>query len=134
MSFHQRAKMLVLAAAVASSVPPLAVELQQAPAQSAQGTADPAATASGQPVSKPFRELFRVQPAPPPDLLHVQDRLRDRLHSLEAATTMQRPRTVCGLTVWNVDPDLDRRMRLTPPQPPEATFAIRKLTPPVCQE
>jgi len=132
-SFHQRAQVLVLAAAVASSVRPVAVELQQAPRPSAQG-AGPAPTASAPSVGKPFRELFRVQPAAPPDPLHGRDRLRDRLHSLEAATTMQRARTVCGLTVWDVDPDIDPRMRLTAPQPVEATFAIRKLTPPVCQE
>jgi len=133
-SFHQRAQMLVVAAAVASSVRPLPVELQQAPPQSAQSAADPAPTTSERPLSKPFRDLFRVRPAPPPDPLHMQDRLRDRLDALEATTTMQPARTVCGLTVWNIDPRIDPRMRLTPPQPPEATFAIRKLPPPVCQE
>jgi len=133
-SFHQRAQMLVLAAAVASAAAQLPIELQPASPQSGQRTADPAPTASGQTVGKPFQELFRLQPAPPPDLLHVQDTMRNRLHSLEPATTMQRARTVCGLTVWNVDPDIDPRVRLTPPQPPAATFAIRRLTPPVCQE
>ena len=42
---------------------------------------------------------------------------------------MRRARTVCGLTVWDVDPDIDPRMRLTAPQPVEATFAIRKTHP-----
>jgi len=83
-------------------------------------------------VSKPVRRLFTTQPTTPPDPFHFQDRLRDRIQrdSIQA----QQPRSVCGLTIWDVDPDLDRRMRITPPQPPDVTYTIRKLTPPVCQE
>jgi len=128
MSIGVRAGVVVLQAAIQ---PP------QVPSADPERTtsAGPSATGAGQPVSKPFRTLFTDQAATPPDPLHLQDRLRDQLRFLqESAAQPASHRTVCGLTVWNIDPALDSRMRLKPPQPPNVTYTIQKITPPVCGE
>jgi len=132
-SFKHQAGVLALVTALAS--PALAVEPQQSSPDPRQSAADPSVPTPEKPVSKPVRGLFLVQPATPSDPLHLQDRVRDRLRFFEAgASRVSPPRTVCGLTIWNVDPNLDPRMRLTPPQPPNVTYTIQKITPPVCGE
>jgi hypothetical protein len=40
---------------------------------------------------------------------------------------------ICGLTVWNVDADLDPRMIIRQPEP-KREFSIRKIQPTVCAE
>jgi hypothetical protein len=44
------------------------------------------------------------------------------------------PRVVCGLTVWQVDPDFDAKIRITPPNTEGVDFTIRRITPPPCPE
>ena len=137
MSIGVRAGVVVLQAALASTVLAAAIQQPQVPSTDTERTTSvgPSATGTGPPVSKPFQQLFTVQAATQPDPLHFQDRLRGQLRFLqESAAQPAPPRTVCGLTVWNIDPALDARMRLKPPQPPNVTYAIQKLTPPVCQE
>jgi len=51
----------------------------------------------------------------------------------QAMTAQPKPRTVCGLTVWNVEPDLDSRS-LIRPREPRVDYKIGKLAPPVCVE
>jgi len=135
MSIGTRAGVVVLQGALASTV--LAAAIQKAPVPPADRerttSAGPAATGAGQPVSKPFQQLFSREPATRPDPLNLQDRLRDQLIQ-ESAPQPGRARTVCGLTVWQIDPALDSRMRLKPPQPPDVTYTIQKITPPVCGE
>ncbi|MEO7271367.1 MAG: hypothetical protein ABIX28_14000 [Vicinamibacterales bacterium] len=137
MSIRTRAAVVVIVAAVSSSTPLSAVQRPPEPSADRERAtpADRSATGAGQPVGKSFKQLFTAQPPTPPDLLHLQDRVRDRLRVLEAGATRMPPaRTVCGLTVWDIDPNIDPRMRLNPPQPPNVTYTIQKITPPVCQE
>lgn len=51
---------------------------------------------------------------------------------LQPGTNGKRPRVVCGLTIWEVDPELDANM---PRVTPEAgiDFTIRRIIPPICR-
>ena len=138
MSLRTRASVVavMLATALASSVPTRAIQQPQGPATGREGAAgmDTPLKETGPSVSKPFQQLFDVQGATPSDPFHLQDRMRGRRFSQQSGVGPAPPRTVCGLTVWNIDPALDSRMRLQPPQPPNVTYTIHKITPPVCQE
>ena len=43
-----------------------------------------------------------------------------------------RPRVVCGLLIWEVDPDVDRGIHLPVPDG-RAEFKIQRIVPPVCR-
>jgi len=126
-SIRRHAALIALAAAVTSTaqspvpqprapggIPP---RIDRAPGLFA---APDAANAAGRMVKKAYEQLFQVQN----DLTRVPP----------GAPGVKTRSVVCGLTIWNVDPDLDPRIRLRPPQPPNVTYAIRRVTPPVCQE
>ena len=134
MFIKQQSRVVALVVAVAASLPASAV--QQSPItptdRESIGALEPSGAASDQAVSKPVRQLFSLEPTAPPDPFHFQDLVRDRDRFPQGSIQPQQPRTVCGLTIWDVDPDLDPRMRIAPPQPPSVTYAIRKITPPVC--
>jgi hypothetical protein len=49
-------------------------------------------------------------------------------HGLAAA----RPRIVCGLLIWEVDPDVDPGIQLPVPDG-RADFKIQRIVPPVCR-
>jgi hypothetical protein len=79
---------------------------------------------SGKPPSKdPYARLFSLSPG--------QSGL-GRSNAVEALKTTK-PKTVCGLTIWNVEPDLDPRSLLRP-RGPRVDYKIGKLAPPVCVE
>jgi len=138
MSLRTRASVVavMLATALASSVPTRAIQQPQGPATGSEGAAgmDTPLKDTGPSVSKPFQQLFDVQRATPSDPFRLQDRMRERRFPQQSGVGPEPPRTVCGLTVWNIDPVLDSRMRLQPPQPPNVTYTIKKITTPVCQE
>jgi len=121
------ASVVALVAAIASSAqtglpqprPPAARPVASGRAE-LRVAADFLAEQSSGEVKKAYQALFKAQ--------------REANAVPAALLSSESPRTVCGLTIWNVDADLDPRMRLTPPQPPDVTFAIQKITPPVCQQ
>jgi hypothetical protein len=122
-----RASALTLVAAVISTaqvpVPPRPVPAPPAAAETAPIRIAPdfsPGAKTDEPTKKAYEALFQVRQG------------RTRVPSDPAFVS--RPRTVCGLTVWNIDPDLDPRIRLKPPQPPNVTYTIQKISPPVCQE
>jgi len=133
-STKHEAGVLAFVVAVASSVPAGAGQQSTVGPTDRQRNAaiELSAVAREQAVSKPVRQLFTIQAATPPDPLHFQERLRDLAR--HTASPIKQSRTVCGLTIWDIDPDLDPRMRLTPPQPPNVTYTIQKITPPLCGE
>ena len=52
---------------------------------------------------------------------------------LPPGTKGARPRVVCGLTIWEVDPELDANMRRVTPER-GIDFTIRRIIPSVCRE
>ena len=109
------------ASASAQIVPPGA----HGPAKARSRVLEPRATdfqlGPGKPRSKdPYARLFslkQAQPAP---------------RKWDGSEPPKR-KTVCGLTVWNVEPDLDPRILLKP-RDKSVDFKIEKLAPPVCQQ
>ena len=89
MSLRTRASVVavVLATALASSVPTRAIQQPQGPSTGREGTAgiDTPRKETGPSVSKPFQQLFDVQAATPSDPFHLQDRMRDRRFSQQSA-------------------------------------------------
>lgn len=128
MSIRHQASVVILVAAVASAAQ-IAAPVPQAPVPAPPAVsnrspikiapdflAEPSADAR---TKKAYEALFKARQG-----------LTRELPGLPHGPTRS---IVCGLTIWNVDPDIDPRMRLSPPQPPDVTYAIRKITPPVCQ-
>jgi hypothetical protein len=52
---------------------------------------------------------------------------------LTPGTAAARRRVVCGLTIWEVDPEFDPNMRRVTPEQ-DIQFAIRRIIPSVCLE
>jgi hypothetical protein len=70
----------------------------------------------------PYRDLFAISP-------HFRDPRAARVpHGLAAAS----PRVVCGLQIWEVDPDVDPGIHLPVPDR-RADFKIQRIVPPVCR-
>ena len=123
MSIKHRASVIALVAAVSSTAqtgtPPPAPSVPELKAPQlirAPIFGEPAE--SGSRVKKAYEVLFQA---------------RRRSTDVTPKPAPPQPSIVCGLTIWNVDPDLDPRIRLRPPQPPNVTYTIQKITPPVCQ-
>jgi hypothetical protein len=52
---------------------------------------------------------------------------------LQPGTDGKRPRVVCGLTIWEADPELDGNMPRVTPEP-GIDFTIRRITPSICRD
>jgi hypothetical protein len=51
---------------------------------------------------------------------------------LQPGTNGKRPRVVCGLTIWEVDPEFDANMPRVTPEP-GIDFTIRRIIPSICR-
>ena len=52
---------------------------------------------------------------------------------LQPGTNGKKPRVVCGLTIWEVDPQLDANTLRVAPEP-GINFTIRRIIPPICRD
>jgi hypothetical protein len=52
--------------------------------------------------------------------------------TVEARAPSARPRVVCGMTIIPADPTIDPGIVVATPQSDGVTYAIRRITPPVC--
>jgi hypothetical protein len=96
----------------------------------------PPATASIVPPSKndPFLKVFQTPQAPTPDPRNGTQEL--------TAPPVENPRVICGLTMWEVDPNTDPKIRPsvsptpgpTPNSHKKPDFKIRRIIPTLCRE
>ena len=71
------------------------------------------------PQSSPYARLFEV---------------REALKSAQQAAGVKAAskKTVCGMTMIEVDPAFDQKMKVTPPKDPNVRYTIRAVEPPIC--
>jgi len=125
---------LVLAiSAVVVKLPEGAAAAQEpSPVATGQGLQVQTAPMIGSPSPKPTYR-FRFTPEQPP----VQDPAKPTL-----VPPAENPRVVCGLTMWQVDPETDPKIRqsaqpapgLQPNAIQRPDFKIRRIAPTVCRE
>jgi hypothetical protein len=77
------------------------------------------------PVAKPFQRLFHAKA--------IGSQGRASSYPPGVLRSPSSPRVVCGLTVWEVDPNLDRKIRL-PQSDQKPDYKIRRLNPPICSD
>jgi hypothetical protein len=125
--------LLVVVGTMASSsleIRPAAVEIRTGQ----EGGGD---TVAQDPVEPSKHTRVPFGPAPGKDLFSKLFRPRGeaaitaRERGYLQGTSRAKPRVVCGLTIWEVDPGLDAGIRRVVPDRGVA-FAMRRLRPPVC--
>lgn len=114
---------LPLGGAAAQESSPVAV-VQVQPPQNAPGIVPP---------SKKPPALFRIQPEPTPGQAPP---------NVAVLPPAGNPHVVCGLTMWQVDPETDPKIRQSAPPAPgqkpnairQPDFKIRRIAPTVCRD
>lgn len=71
-------------------------------------------------VRNPYSKLFQPSEIKPP------------ASDTAAASEKGKPRVVCGMTLIPIDPNVDPKIRVVPPQG-DTRYTIRAITPPVCK-
>ena len=105
----------------------------QAPPSVAAAQVQPQAAPAIVPPSKEPTVLFRIQPGPTPGQVPP---------NVAALPPPGNPRVVCGLTMWQVDPETDPKIRQPAPVAPglkphdirQPDFKIRRIAPTVCRD
>jgi hypothetical protein len=83
---------------------------------------------------KVYEKLFDLDKDRGEKLAETEKAARIQLTSKPPGSDAPKRKIVCGLTVWNVGPELDPRMVRRAPSNDRVDFKIEKIAPTVCAE